>query len=145
MRMKHWWTDTNRETEVLGEKHYSASVVDELMSMEHWWNYTDRGKRVLVQSHSLQHECHLDCPGIDPEPPQWMVDMWGRDIWHDQSMRSLSDTSTFTLYIKLSTLLLHYKNQPFNGTHVNNCCLLGYSEETQNSILWSQCTEVFRF
>jgi hypothetical protein len=31
------------ETEVLGEKHYIASVVDVWMSMEHWWNDTDRG------------------------------------------------------------------------------------------------------
>jgi hypothetical protein len=31
------------ETEVLGEKHYTASVVYEWMSMEHWWNGTDRG------------------------------------------------------------------------------------------------------
>ena len=30
-------------TEVLGEKHYTAWVVDEWMSMEHWWNDTDRG------------------------------------------------------------------------------------------------------
>jgi hypothetical protein len=29
------------KAEVLGEKHYTASVVDELMSMEHWWNDTD--------------------------------------------------------------------------------------------------------
>jgi len=32
------------ETEVLGEKHYSAWVVDGWMSMEQWWNDTDRGK-----------------------------------------------------------------------------------------------------
>jgi len=31
------------ETEVLGEKHYTAWVVDEWMSREHWWNGTDRG------------------------------------------------------------------------------------------------------
>jgi hypothetical protein len=31
------------ETEVLGEKHYTALVVDVWMSMEHWWNDTDRG------------------------------------------------------------------------------------------------------
>jgi len=31
------------ETEVLGEKYYTATKVDELMSMEHWWNDTDRG------------------------------------------------------------------------------------------------------
>ena len=32
------------ETEVLGEKHYTALVVDKRMSMEHWWNDTDSGK-----------------------------------------------------------------------------------------------------
>jgi len=31
------------ETEVLGEKNYTAVVVYEWMSMEHWWNDTDRG------------------------------------------------------------------------------------------------------
>ena len=31
------------KTEVQGEKHYAAWLVDEWMSMEHWWNYTDRG------------------------------------------------------------------------------------------------------
>ena len=31
------------ETEVQGEKLYTALMVDELMSMEHWWNVTDRG------------------------------------------------------------------------------------------------------
>jgi hypothetical protein len=30
------------ETGVLGEKHYTASMLDEWMSMEHWWNDTDR-------------------------------------------------------------------------------------------------------
>jgi hypothetical protein len=32
------------KTELLGEKHYRAWVVDEWMSMEQWWNDTDRGK-----------------------------------------------------------------------------------------------------
>jgi len=32
------------ETEVLGEKHYTAWVVDGWMNMEQWWNGTDRGK-----------------------------------------------------------------------------------------------------
>ena len=32
------------ETEVLGEKHYTARVVDGWMSMEQGWNDTDRGK-----------------------------------------------------------------------------------------------------
>ena len=30
--------------QVLGEKYYTAWVVDEWMSMEQWWNDTDRGK-----------------------------------------------------------------------------------------------------
>jgi hypothetical protein len=50
------------ETGVLGEKHYTASVVDEWMSMEEWWNETDRGnwstgrKTVeLAQSSTTNH------------------------------------------------------------------------------------------
>ena len=31
------------ETEVLGEKYYTAWVVDGWMSMEQWWNDTDKG------------------------------------------------------------------------------------------------------
>ena len=31
------------ETEVLGERHYTACVVDGWTSMERWWNDTDRG------------------------------------------------------------------------------------------------------
>ena len=74
MSMEQWWNDTDREnwstgrktysvgcrwmdengamvewywqgkTEVLGEKHYTAWVVDEWMRVEQWWNDTDRGK-----------------------------------------------------------------------------------------------------
>ena len=32
------------ETEVLGEKYYTACVVDEWMSMEQWCSDTDKGK-----------------------------------------------------------------------------------------------------
>ena len=32
------------KTEVLGQKHYTAWVVDGSLSMEQWWNNTDRGK-----------------------------------------------------------------------------------------------------
>ena len=31
------------EIDVLGEKHYTAWVVDGWMGMEHWWNDIDRG------------------------------------------------------------------------------------------------------
>jgi hypothetical protein len=43
MSMEHWWNDTDRGNWRTGKKHYTASVVDEWMSMEHWWNDTDRG------------------------------------------------------------------------------------------------------
>ena len=42
--MEQWWNGLAGETEGLGEKHYTAWVVDEWMSMEQWWNDTDRGK-----------------------------------------------------------------------------------------------------
>ena len=35
------------ETEVLGEKHYIPWVVDGWMSMEQWWNDTERETEVL--------------------------------------------------------------------------------------------------
>jgi len=37
------WMIPTGETEVLGEKHFTAWVVDEWMGMEHWLNDTDRG------------------------------------------------------------------------------------------------------
>jgi len=37
------------ETEVVGEKHYTAWVVDERMNMDEWWNDTDRGKQILEE------------------------------------------------------------------------------------------------
>ena len=43
MGMEHWWNGTDGGIEILGEKHYTASVVDEWLSMEHWWNDTGSG------------------------------------------------------------------------------------------------------
>ena len=40
--MVQWYWQGN--TEVLGENHYSAWVVDGRMGMEQWWNDTDRRK-----------------------------------------------------------------------------------------------------
>jgi len=42
------------KTEVLGEKHYTAWVVDEWMSMEQWWNDTDRGKLKCWEKSTIQ-------------------------------------------------------------------------------------------
>ena len=37
------------ETEILGERNYTAWVVDGWMSMEQWWNDTDRGNKSAVR------------------------------------------------------------------------------------------------
>ena len=42
------------ETEVLGEKHYTAWVVDGWMSEEQWWNGTDRGKLKYWEKNIIQ-------------------------------------------------------------------------------------------
>jgi len=42
------------ETEVLGEKHYTAWVVDGWMSMEKWWNDTDWGKLKYWEKNIIQ-------------------------------------------------------------------------------------------
>jgi len=39
------------ETEVLGERHYTAWVVDGWMSMEQWYNDSDGETQVLGESH----------------------------------------------------------------------------------------------
>ena len=41
------------ETEVLGEKHYTAWVVDGWMSMEQWWNDGWGGNCPPQMSHGL--------------------------------------------------------------------------------------------
>jgi len=42
------------ETEVLGEKHYTAWVVSGWMSMEQCWNGTDRGKLKCWEKNIIQ-------------------------------------------------------------------------------------------
>ena len=44
------------KTEVLGEKHYTAWVVDGWMSMEQWWNDTDRTEQRWWEKNLAQ--CH---------------------------------------------------------------------------------------
>ena len=50
--MVEWYWQA--KTEVLGEKHYTAWVVDGWMSMEQWWNDTDRGKLKYWEKNIIQ-------------------------------------------------------------------------------------------
>ena len=55
MNMEQWWNDTDRgKLKVLGEKHYTAWVVDGWMSMEQSWNDTDRGKLKYWEKNIIQ-------------------------------------------------------------------------------------------
>jgi len=63
------------KAEVLGEKHYTAWVVDGWKSMEQWWNDIDRRKlkyldKNLSQCHLVHHKFHTDWPRIEARPPQ---------------------------------------------------------------------------
>ena len=56
------------KTEVLGEKHYTASVVVGWMGMEQWWNDTDRRKLKYWEENLSQCQCQCflsDGPGCD--------------------------------------------------------------------------------
>jgi hypothetical protein len=61
------------KSELLGEEHYTACVVDEWMSMEEWLNDTDRGNpRKLVTNLSqcvFQQKSHVLV--TEPEVPKW--------------------------------------------------------------------------
>ena len=48
------------ETEVLGEKHYTAWVVDGWMCMEQWWYDTDRGKLKCWEKNIIQRGWQKD-------------------------------------------------------------------------------------
>jgi hypothetical protein len=63
------------KTKVLGEKHYTAWVVDGWMSMEQWWNGSDWGKpkyrkENLSQGHFAHHNSHMDRRKIEPVLPR---------------------------------------------------------------------------
>jgi len=50
--MVEWYWQV--KTEVLGEKYYTAWVLDGWMSMEQWWNDTDRGKLKYWEKYIIQ-------------------------------------------------------------------------------------------
>jgi len=53
--MVEWyWQGT---TEVLGEEHFTAWVVDGWIGIEQWWNDTDRGKLKYWEKNIIQRGC----------------------------------------------------------------------------------------
>ena len=81
------------KTEVLGEKHYTAWVVDGWMSMEQWWNDTDRGKLkycekicssatlryIILKIHILKFDLYLT---LYPPPPHGTTEPDGSEPSH---------------------------------------------------------------
>ena len=50
--MVEWYSQG--KTEVLGEKHYTAPVIDGWMSMKEWWKDPDRGKLKYWEKNIIQ-------------------------------------------------------------------------------------------
>jgi len=74
------------ETEVLGERHCTASVVDEWMSVEHWCNDTERGNwstgRKPCPNDTLSTSNLTWIARIECYPPRWEFGDWPHDTCH---------------------------------------------------------------
>jgi len=102
--MVEWYWQ--RKTEVLGEKHCTAWVVDEWMSMDQWWNDTDRGKlkyweKNLSLCQSLCYKSKMDQPGIEFGPLCWKANSWPREPWHGPGLLSSLGKTRHPLYRRL--------------------------------------------
>jgi hypothetical protein len=93
------------ETEVLGEKHYTALVVDVWMSMQHWWNDTDRGNWSTGRKtlYSVGGRCMNEYWSL--EVSLWNVimevvgDVWmSMELWWNDTDRGNWSTGRKTLY-----------------------------------------------
>ena len=64
------------KSEVLGEKHYTAWVVDEWMSMEQWWIDTDREKpkyrdKIISPFYLAHHNLYIYWSSIEHVSGLW--------------------------------------------------------------------------
>jgi len=93
------------KSEVLGEKHYTACVVDEWVSVEQWWNDTDRGKLKYWEKNIIQRG--------------WQMNEYGGMVeWYWQGKtEELEETPTkiATVYSMNSTLPCMGLNPGFRG------------------------------
>ena len=106
------------KTEVLGEKHYTAWVVDEWMSMEQWWNDTavlgEKPVTVSLFPPQIPHGLALDwthaCTVTGWRLTAWLM-AWPDTMWSGHSIIShmtIIFTQTSVTEIQLYTIKLHY-------------------------------------
>jgi len=102
------------ETEVLGEKHYTAWVVDGWMSMEQWWNDTDRvnwstGRKICPSDTSSTPNLTRHVTGASAVTGRRLT-AWARHITlvYKDSVRTAQRTQSAAIR-KISQLKLYKK------------------------------------
>ena len=110
------------KTEVLGEKHYTAWVVDGWMSMEQWWNDTDGGKlkywRKTCPKKFFSTTVSHVLTWIEPGSPRWQT---GDCLYHGSCLKSkISLSCTQTQPVPRSKQSLSHK-QSFNVRRLLLC------------------------
>jgi hypothetical protein len=118
------------KTEVLGEEHYTACVLDEWMSMEHWWNDTDKEKpkyseKSLSQCQFFNHNSHWDWPRIEPGSPLWQANDQVPGQVRPSLIPILILTHTNVWLKGYSIIKLHIHKLPTNNKVTEDSVLVG--------------------
>jgi hypothetical protein len=132
------------EMEVLGEKHYTALVVDVWMSMEHWWKVTDKenwstGDRTCHSATLFTKSPYVDWSVIEPGVSRWQTCHYLPEAWLDH-VAQCGWRSEFKCF-KVNVII---KSQPYR----NHCPMpAAYTCASTNSktALMSQCMQTGQF